>query len=112
MLLQSWSDPAKDEPVLIRVFPAVPAEWKEIEFRDLRAEGAFLVSAKRVGGQTQWVKIKSLAGEPCRVKPGFKGRASVTGARASILKQPSPDIYEIGLSKGEEVTLAAERECK
>jgi hypothetical protein len=33
----------------------------DVEFRDLRAEGAFLVSAKRSGGQTLWVRIKSLA---------------------------------------------------
>jgi len=108
MLLQSWCDPVKDEPGAIRVFPALPAEWKDVEFRDLRAQGAFLVSAKRVGGLTQWVRIKSLVGEPCRVKPGFKGSVSVTGARADILKQLSPGIYEIALGKGEEVTLVTE----
>ncbi|MHC4439878.1 MAG: glycosyl hydrolase family 95 catalytic domain-containing protein [Planctomycetota bacterium] len=38
MLLQSYSD-------TIRLFPAVPADWKDISFKTLRAEGAFLVSA-------------------------------------------------------------------
>jgi hypothetical protein len=83
----------------------LPAEWKDVEFRDLRAEGAFLVSAKRVGGQTQWVRIKSLAGEPCTVKLGFNGFAGVTGARAVILKQLFTGVYEINLDKGEELTL-------
>ena len=51
MLIQSWSDPAKDEPGPIRIFPAVPTTWKDVEFHDLRAEGAFLVSAKRSAGR-------------------------------------------------------------
>ena len=38
MLLQSWGDK-------INVFPAVPQEWDTAVFHDLRAEGAFLVSA-------------------------------------------------------------------
>jgi alpha-L-fucosidase 2 len=105
MLLQSWCDPAKDEPGVIRVFPALPAEWKDVEFRDLRTEGAFLISAKRVGGKIQWVKIKSLAGEPCRIKPGFTGPVGAEGARAVILKQLTSGIYEINLGKGEEVVL-------
>jgi len=105
MLLQSWCDPAKDEPGVIRVFPALPAAWKDVEFRDLRADPAFLLSAKRVGGQTQWVKIKSLAGEPCKIKPGFNGPAGAEGARAVILKQHTPGLYEIILCKGEEVVL-------
>ncbi len=88
LLLQSWSDPATDEPVLIRVFPAVPAVWRDVEFQDLRAEGAFLVSAKRRAGKTEWVRIKSLAGEPCRVM--------VEGW--SVLR-------ELQLSPGEEFTL-------
>ncbi len=66
MLIQSWTDPAKDESGPIRVFPALPSEWKDVEFRDLRTEGSFFVSAKRTDGKTQWVRIKSLAGEPCQ----------------------------------------------
>ncbi|MDR1485830.1 MAG: hypothetical protein LBT09_13540, partial [Planctomycetaceae bacterium] len=60
MLIQSWGG-------VIRIFPAVPAEWKDAAFQDLRAEGAFLVTAVRKDGKTSWVKVKSLAGELCRV---------------------------------------------
>ena len=81
MLLQSWSDPAADEPGPIRVFPALPSAWKDVEFRDLRTEGAFLVSAKRTGGETEWVRIKSLAGEPCRVRPSIEGAIRLEGER-------------------------------
>lgn len=60
MLLQSWGG-------TIRIFPACPSGWKDAAFDNLRAEGAFLVSAVRRGGKTEWVRITSLAGEPCRV---------------------------------------------
>jgi len=108
MLIQSWSDPAVEEPGPIRIFPAVPSAWKDIEFRDLRAEGAFLVSAKRAAGHTQWVRIKSLAGEPCRVRPGLSGKVRIKGNRQHLMKEVSPGVYEIDLKKGEEALLYAE----
>jgi hypothetical protein len=105
MLIQSWSDPAKNEPGPIRIFPALPSTWKDVEFRDLRAEGAFLVSAKRSGGKTAWVKIESLAGEPCRVKPGFSGEVRFESDRPLHARQVSPGIFDIDLKKGEEARL-------
>lgn len=106
MLIQSWSDPAKDRAGPIRVFPAVPSVWKDVEFHDLRTEGAFLVSAKRRGGVTQWVRIKSLAGEPCRVRPGLGGRICIKSKGQHELKRVSPGIYEIvGMKKGDAVFL-------
>jgi hypothetical protein len=79
MLLQSHSN-------LIRVFPAVPGTWTNAVFHNLRAEGAFLVSAERKAGKTRWIRIKSLAGEPCRVW--------VDG-----------QVQELRLAKGEETLL-------
>lgn len=55
MLLQSQGG-------VIRVFPAVPEEWKDLSFRDLRAEGAFLVSAEMQGGLARRVEIFSEKG--------------------------------------------------
>ena len=101
MLLQSWSDPAKDDSGPIRIFPAVPSTWKDVEFHDLRAEGAFLVSAKRSAGQTQWVRIKSLAGEPCRIQPGIEGRIHISGDRPFALNEVSPGVYQIDMKQGE-----------
>jgi hypothetical protein len=105
MLIQSWSDPAKDGPGLIRIFPALPSAWKDVEFHDLRAEGAFLVSAKRTAGKTEWVRIKSLAGEPCRVRPGLPREIRLTGDRVFKLQALSSDTYQIDLKQGEEVLL-------
>ncbi len=107
MLLQSWSDPARDEPGPIRIFPALPSAWQDVEFHDLRAEGAFLVSAKRSAGKTRWVKIRSLAGEPCRVRLGIDGEISVKGDRPFELQLVFPGIHQIDLKKGEEVRLQA-----
>ena len=74
---------------VIRVFPAVPAAWKDAVFHNLRAEGAFLVSAARKDGKTQWVRVKSLAGEPCRLRIDGKEQT-------------------IKLAKGEEIVLGAQ----
>jgi alpha-L-fucosidase 2 len=60
MVLQDWGG-------ALRVFPAVPAAWSDAAFDKLRADGAFLVSAVRRDGRTAWVRIESLAGEPCRL---------------------------------------------
>jgi hypothetical protein len=102
MLLQSWGD-------TIRVFPAMPAAWPDAVFHNLRAEGAFLVSARRVAGKTQWVRIESLAGEPCRVKPNFAGEPRiVAGATNVAVKAVGDGVYELALAKGQEVVLAAD----
>ena len=98
MLVQSWGD-------RIRIFPAVPAGWPDIVFHDLLAEGAFSVSAGRRGGATQWVRLRSLAGEPCRVRPGLNGPVRTLGARPFRLTTVSPGVFDIDLSKGEEVLL-------
>lgn len=96
MLLQSWGDK-------IRVFPAIPQDWMNVGFEHLRAEGAFLVSASRQDGVTKWVRIKSLAGEPCLVKPGFEGAFKVKGNHK--LTDMGGGVYRIDIKKGQEVTL-------
>ncbi|WP_343523997.1 glycoside hydrolase family 95-like protein [Pedobacter sp.] len=55
MLLQSWGGK-------IRVFPAIPTSWQNTSFKQLLAEGAFLVSADWQKGSTQQIQITSLKG--------------------------------------------------
>ena len=100
MLLQSWGD-------RIRIFPALPSKWKEAVFHDLRAEGAFLVSAVRRDGKTRWVRIKSLAGAPCRVCPGFTGTFTTTDPSVSQ-REIEPGLFELTLKKGQDVFLIQE----
>ncbi len=59
MLLQSWDK-------VIRIFPAWPKGIKA-DFEQLRAEGAFLISAQFDGVKVVEVTIKSLAGGTCKV---------------------------------------------
>jgi len=101
MLLQSWGNK-------LNVFPAVPKAWDAAVFHDLRAEGAFLVSAERQGGKTRWVRVKSLAGEPCRIKPGIEGDLKVASAGQEVrVKVLGEGVYELDLAKGGEALLYA-----
>jgi alpha-L-fucosidase 2 len=55
MLLQSHAG-------YIEVFPAVPNEWKDISFNNLRTEGAFLVSATKENSVPVKVRIEAPKG--------------------------------------------------
>lgn len=61
MLLQSHTG-------IINVFPAVPAEWKDIRFDRLRAIGAFLVSAEMRGGEVTSLRVYSEKGGLLRIR--------------------------------------------
>ncbi len=67
MLLQSHTD-------VITIFPAIPSAWEDLSFNDLRAQGAFLVSADRKQGRVEKVKIISEKGQILRLNNPFKGK--------------------------------------
>lgn len=56
MLLQSHTD-------TIRIFPAIPEDWKNVAFKQLRTQGAFIISAERKEGKTVSVEIISEKGK-------------------------------------------------
>ena len=97
MLIQSWGN-------TIRVFPATPSSWKDASFYQLRAEGAFLLSAKRENGKTRFIHIKSLAGEPCIIQSDLPADVKVIGIASNRLQQKNGKII-LDLKKGEEVIL-------
>ncbi len=70
MLLQSWDD-------VIRVFPTVPEYWAEAQFEDLRAQGGFLVSARRERGAVRWVRIHSEIGGACALRNPWPGEDAI-----------------------------------
>lgn len=90
---------------IIRVFPAMPATWQEAAFHNFRAEGAFLVSAARQNAKTVFIRIESLAGEPCFVKPGMTGEIKAIGKRNYKVTRAREGIVQIDLGKGESVIL-------
>ncbi|WP_179136220.1 glycoside hydrolase family 95-like protein [Paenibacillus sp. 32352] len=100
LLLQSWGDK-------IRVFPALPSAWKDVSFHDLRAEGAFLLSAQRKEGRTAFIRVKSLAGEPCRLQTDWLDTSAirVMGDREVPVRLPGGGLIELDLNQGEEVVL-------
>ncbi|HEX6847036.1 MAG TPA: hypothetical protein VF144_08660 [Chitinophagaceae bacterium] len=95
MLLQSHKD-------FIEVFPAVPKEWKNVSFKTLRAEGAFLISAKKENGVPTEVKIKSETGGVMKLKIPFKTWIN-TGIERSEIKVVN-GIAEVKMSKGQTIT--------
>src|SRR5213082_950363 len=103
LFLQDWGG-------TLRVFPAMPAAWTEAAFDRLRADGAFLVSAVRHDGRTAWVRIESLAGQPCRLVVADWDTAVVrahAGAAPRLTKRTSGD-FVIDLRKGASVVLASD----
>nr|WP_136059992.1 hypothetical protein [Pontiella sulfatireligans] len=58
---------------VVRVFPAVPSKWQNVEYRDLRCEGAHLVSAKRVDGKTQSFELTAVKAGDILIKTDIVG---------------------------------------
>lgn len=88
----------------IKVFPSVPDGWQEASFIRLRAEGAFLVSAVRKGGQTRKIEITSLAGEPCILQTGLK-KDFLCSLPTVKVKRLDNQLVQLSLKKGETAIL-------
>ncbi|WP_209331158.1 glycosyl hydrolase family 95 catalytic domain-containing protein [Lunatimonas salinarum] len=66
---------------VLRLFPAIPSDWQDITFSTLRAQGAFLVSAKRMAGEVESVEITAEKGGKLVLENPF-GSATFTCSRA------------------------------
>lgn len=97
LLLQSWGG-------RLRVFPAVPEEWKEAAFWNFAAQGGFRVSAVYEGGRTDRIEIKSLAGEPCIVESDME-IVKLCYPDGSTERRESTGVIEVPLGAGEEIVL-------
>ncbi|MDX3452970.1 Tat pathway signal sequence domain protein [Streptomyces sp. ME02-8801-2C] len=103
MLCQSWGG-------VVRVFPAVPSAWQDVTLHDFRTQGAFLVSAARKGGTTRFIRIRSLAGEPLRLRHDLTGgqvRAVLDDGTPARTRTSTDGTLTIELAKGREVLLYA-----
>ena len=102
LLLQSWGN-------RVRIFPAVPKEWKSATFHRLRAQGGFIVSAVRCDFRTRWVAIESAAGEPLTIKVAdWNGPLMTKGPRNFTIQELGSGEYAIDLRRGEQVFLAVD----
>jgi hypothetical protein len=91
---------------VIRIFPAVPDDWADVTLHDFRTQGAFLVSAVRRGGVTRFVRVRSEAGAPCRLRHSLPGRVTVAGARSRDL---GGGVVELDLHAGQEAIVYSGR---
>jgi alpha-L-fucosidase 2 len=98
MLLQSYNG-------TIRIFPAVPEDWKDISFKTLRAEGAFLISSERKDGLINSVTIISEKGGPCRLEnPIEQNEYELNGISKDDIGKDGDDLI-IKTSIGQKITI-------
>ncbi|MFF7927157.1 glycoside hydrolase family 95-like protein [Streptomyces mirabilis] len=102
MVCQSWGG-------VVRVFPALPAEWADLTVHDFRTQGAFLLSAVRKGGVTRWVRLASEAGAPCVVRHGIAGAIDVRDERGRQLRYETvgDGTIHVTLRRGESALITA-----
>jgi len=90
---------------VLYVFPAVPPHWPDAAFQNIRAEGAFLVSAIWTKGRTVRVEIDGLAGQTLKIANPF-GKATVQLVRTGKpVEKIAGDILEIPTAINEKITL-------
>jgi alpha-L-fucosidase 2 len=94
MLLQSWGG-------RLRIFPAVPGEWEDVSFEKLRAEGGYIVSAKRSAGRTLEVSVEATVDRSLRLVNPFVGGLFQGDADLEI----SGDELLIDLPAGQSITI-------
>ncbi len=95
MLLQSNND-------YIEIFPALPGDWKNVSFKTLRSEGAFLISALMEQGNVMIIKITAEAGGPLKLKLPFK-TFYIDGVQKKY--RLNKNILEVEMKKGETIII-------
>ncbi len=87
---------------IVKVFPAIPNEWKEVAFNQLRAEGAFLISARKEKGKVKEIVITSEKGGELILENPFEEFT----LRGATFKTES-GLIKIQTRMGETITLLA-----
>lgn len=95
MLIQSHTG-------VVRIFPAIPADWKDVRFQHLRTQGAFLVSAEKQEGLPVSVTVKSEKGGVFKLHNPFGNHDfNVDGADFAL----DSGIISINMEAGQETKL-------
>ncbi len=98
LLLQSYNG-------IIKIFPAIPEEWEDAVFYNYRAEGGFLISAKYKNKMTEFIKIKSLAGEKCILQTNLEAIKCTSLNYSEKINKLDDNLYEIHLVKGDSILI-------
>ncbi|GAB3266965.1 hypothetical protein GCM10027347_35360 [Larkinella harenae] len=86
MLIQSYAG-------FIEVFPAIPDDWRDARFTNLRTEGAFLVSATKNNGLVKEVMLTAEKGGTTSLKLPFPTYAVKSSERATLT--PAADGFVV-----------------
>ncbi|MGC4233803.1 MAG: DUF5703 domain-containing protein [Niabella sp.] len=86
----------------IEVFPAVPYSWSDISFNDLRAEGAFIVSAKKENGVPTTITVVAEKNGELNIRLPFKTWLSKSIPMESF-KRNDNGIISVTLKRGQTV---------
>jgi len=89
------------------VFPASPKKWEDVAFHNLRTQGAFLVSAKKVKRTTEFVSIKSLKGNTCKVQVDFENPKFYSNGKSISVKKDEDGSYLVALKADESVIITS-----
>lgn len=95
MLLQSHNG-------VIKIFPAMPDDWQDASFVNLRTEGAFLISALRKKGQTNFFSAESLMGGQCVFQSDIEVDSLQSTSNNKISKM-SAFVFSLDMAKWEKV---------
>ena len=92
---------------VLRVFGVWPRD-RNARFGNIRAQGAFLVSAELAGGQVQYVVIRSERGRPCTLVNPWPGKAVVLYRGGKAAETLRGQRVKFPTAVGEEIVLASE----
>lgn len=97
MLLQSYAG-------FIEIMPAVPAGWKDISFTQLRAEGAFLIDARKENGIMTEVKIVAEKGGNTMLKLPFE-KWRIISSKGVTVNNMKEGYIELHCAAGADIVL-------
>lgn len=66
MLIQSHSG-------VVRLFPAIPNDWKKVSFKKLRTEGGFIISSSYIDGMAEIIEIEATVDGDISIAWGSEG---------------------------------------
>lgn len=91
MLMQSHTG-------IVEIFPALPDNWPDITFRNLRAENGFLITATRSKGRTETIEVTATTDASLRIRvPDHLTASRIPG------KGPANDVQSFPMKAGETI---------
>lgn len=97
MLLQNHND-------YVEIFPALPSGWKDVSFKRLRVQGAFLISAVKENGVVNKVRIFSEKGGKICLKLPFP-TFNIEGYSGKYNFNKEENLLELKMNPGQRIEL-------